>query len=138
MNQTHIIRLIQLHILTAFFSNRGIDVVGRSLEIGELLTRILDISTVNAVSVLKDMRHFGASELRINVGGHPRFPTTVVMAVRDGLDRVEAQYCMYDDKDRITSSVEFVDYFLVTIPSETPIDLLEAKRMFDLLRSMNS
>jgi hypothetical protein len=119
------IRLIQFHILMEFLKSFGINVEARSMEIGALLTDLLDDDTTPVTSI-KALRTFGNDVLYIDHINE--YPAAVQTAVFEGLRSAGASF-----KKLVSDASLEVD-----LCTREPIGLLEAKRMRDILRSMKA
>jgi len=119
---TNQLNLIRLHILREFFRFHRISVDDKGFEIGALLNRIMD-PDVSAVATIKAIRNFGATSYTIVVDNGA--PLAVKAAVKEGLSAAGAPWT----QDGATINVSLGNNGL-------PIGLLEAKKMYDLLRSM--
>lgn len=127
------IRLLQIHILTEFLRHFGTDVECRSMEIGSLLNLLLD--DTSAMRSIKALRHFNSQVYTIRHVND--YPAAVKAAIVSGLNEAGASYqYMAGGRSEPLPSIIGCDYIEVTIQTQDPIGLLEAKRMRDLLRSM--
>ena len=129
------IRLLQLHILTEFLRHFGTDVESRSMEIGSLLSLLLE--ETSAMQGIKALRYFNAEVYTIHdISG---YPPAVKTAIVRGLNEAGGNYrFMANGRSEPLPAIIGCDYIEVTVPTKDPIGLLEAKRMRDLLRSMKT
>ena len=119
---TNQLNLIRMYILKEFFRHFGIDVESRSFEIGDLLNRIMD-KDIQPVAAIKAIRTFGQVPYSFRVDDH--LPPAVMAAVKNGLDDAGVSW----KQDGLVFNLNLKGNSL-------PIGLLEAKKMYDLLRSM--
>lgn len=117
------ISLLRLHVLREFLRFHGIAVEDKGFEIGSLLDRIMD-REVNAVACIKAIRNFDMMAYTIKVEEH--LPQAVVFALKEGLTVAGASWT----QDGLTFNLNLKG------GTSRPIGLLEAKKMYDLLRSM--
>jgi hypothetical protein len=114
--------LLRLHVLREFLRLHNVDIDGLGFEIGSLLDRIMD-RDIDAVSSVKAIRNFGRLNHTLKVDEH--LPPLVLEAVVKGLEAAGVSW-----------TKEHCTFTLNLTGANHTVGLLEAKKLFDLLRSM--